>query len=295
MSLSGSLLLLAALLPDQAPATDFAYNFRSGVLPSPDRMALAGVDKTVEVTPEEGGLRIKILGNRTLDGVGMETKFPLTGDFEITASYEILSAEPPTKGYGVGVNLAIMPADWQHKMATLFRNWTVENGSIFQTRIKLTEPMPLDEYHWEPTETLKGQLRLRREGTSLSYLVNEGLGQPFREINRVEYGTDNIDRVRLVANTGRGPGKLDVRLLDVQMHWGGLPDHDATAPVLAVADTDSGAEAAPVDARKSRQLWPLVAGLLFLLTVSFLTFYLLQKRRVKAAEAATVSKADNLS
>src|SRR5262249_55312445 len=142
-----------------------------------------------------------------------------------------------TKGYGVGVVLAISPSDYQSKTAALSRLWTVQEGSGFQPRINLAGPPSVNETGWRPSEATKGQLRLRREGARLFYLINEEPGQPFQEISQADYGADSVDRVRLVANSGRSPAALDVRLLDVQMHWGGLPDHAATAPSGGVVNT----------------------------------------------------------
>jgi hypothetical protein len=233
MTFFRSLLVLALLLPGQASGADFVHDFRRGNMPPRDRMVLNGMDSMVEATPEDGGLRIKILANRGKAGAGMQTKFSLTGDFEITASYEILSADKPTKGYGVGVYLTISPAAWKDKRAALARCWTVQGGSGFQPVIIISGPEPINKSGWEKSETMTGQLRLRREEAKLFYLVNEGMEQPFREIFQCDYGKDDIDLVRLVANPGSSPAAIDIRLLDVRMRWGGLPNHDKTAPSLA--------------------------------------------------------------
>jgi hypothetical protein len=201
-----------------------------------------GVDKMVEATPEEGGLRIKILANRGKAGAGIQTKFPLTGDFEITVSYEILSADKPTSGYGVGVHLTISPKAWKEKRAALARCWTHQSGSGFQPVIIIAEPQPVNRSGWEKSDTMKGQLRFRREGAKLFYLINEDLGQPFREVFQCEYGTDPIELVRLVANPGNSPAAVDARLLDVRMHWGGLPDHARTAPSVGKVTAGLGAD-----------------------------------------------------
>ncbi len=282
MYLTTSLLVLAAVLPGQAPGQDFTHNFRGGN-PLPERMQLTGHDDLVEVTPEEEGLRIKIAANRGKDGAGVETRFPISGDFEITASYEILSADRPGVGYGVGVNLSISPADWKSKRASLGRFWKVQNGSGFSA-LFMSRAQEANKAAWEPTETLKGQLRLRRAGAKLVYLVNVDLGQPFREICQVEYGTDNIDMFRFVANPGNSPAAVDVRLLDLQMHWGGLPAHDAPVPaagVPAVANAGVG----PAREQRPRNLWWLALLCAFLLGAGALTVYLVQQRKKKATTA----------
>jgi hypothetical protein len=283
MSVYGSLLVLAAALPGQAPDTEFVHSFRHGNMPPPERMTLAGVDELTEITPEEAGLRIKILANRGKDGVGMQTRFPVTGDFEMTASYEILSADRPTEGYGVGFNVTIAPTNWQEKRAAVGRLWMPRSGSGFQALIMLGGPKPVNKYAWDPSETMKGQLRLRREGAKLQYLINDGPGLPFREMFQFEYGTDDVDIVRFVANPGKSAAAVDVRLLDVRMHWGGLPDHPAAAPHLDVVSDGLAAEAATLGARPTWHLWAVLSVLVFLLSAGLLTFYLVQQRRKGAA------------
>jgi hypothetical protein len=280
MTFSSSLLVCALLIPAQASGTEFVHNFRGSNMPSADKMTLAGIGPMVEVEPEEAGLRIKILANRGKDGAGMQTRFSLTGDFEITTSYEILSFDKPARGYGVGFFLTISPSAWKEKRAGLSRIWSVRNGSGFQPLILMSEPEPINKAAWEPSETMKGQLRMRREGAKLCYLVNDDFGKPFREIFQCEYGTDDIDAVRLVANPGNSPAAVDVRLLDVQMYWGALPKHAGTAPPLAAAPVGQVAEE-HTDSKGSLAMTLIIglaATLLVILAVAVF-FYVRQGRR----------------
>jgi hypothetical protein len=279
MSLPSSVLVLAAMAFGQAPANEFNHSFRDKAMPPPEKMELYGMDANVEITPEPEGLRIHILGNRLRDGVGLRTSFPVTGDFEVTATFEILSAEKPTTGYGVGINLALSPSDYK-KTAALSRHWTVNNRSGFQARMNGAGVEGRSE--WEPSETMKGQLRMRREGTMMSFLFNEEPGQPFRELLQAEYGKDNIDAFRLVVNSGKSPAAVDVRILDVHLHWGGLPAHALTAPAPAVGNVGPVVVGEPIVPAKLGQRWPMMLGLLFLLSVGLLMFYLVHSRKRKA-------------
>jgi hypothetical protein len=268
--------VIAAAIPGQALGADFSHDFRGSRMPAADLMTLTGVDTMSEITPEEGGLRIKVQPGRGKDGVGIQTRFPLTGDFEITASYEILSADKPTTGYGVGFNLMIAPVDWKNKRAILARYWTAQGGSGLQAIIMLKEPKPFQDAAWEPAETMKGQLRLRREGERLSYLVNEDLGKPFREMFRFDYGADEVHSVRFVANPGRSPVAVDMRLLDVQIHWDGPPPHAALALAVAVVEKSQAAEAP-----RGRRLWPLLLVFFLATCIGLLAVYLVQRRNKK--------------
>jgi hypothetical protein len=42
---------------------------------------------------------------------GLEIKTTLRGDFEITAGYELLRADQPKEGYGVGFELFVHPSE----------------------------------------------------------------------------------------------------------------------------------------------------------------------------------------
>jgi hypothetical protein len=285
MTLSDALLILATVLPGQADVQEFSHNFRGRRMPPAERMDLAGLDPMVEVTPEEEGLRIKVHADRGRDGVGLQSRLRLTGDFEITASYEILSADLPTRGYGVGVNLSVSPGDWKNKRAGIARYWTVRNGSGFQSMIlDRTAPKPVEQFAWEPSETRQGQLRLRREGATLLYLVNEGLGQPFREVFHCDYGVEDIDMLRLVANPGNSPAAVDVRLFDIQLYWGGLPARPATAATPEVPVAGPPGEEGP--AHPPRHRWTLaLCSLVLLLGAGAITLVLVQRRRGRAAHS----------
>src|SRR5438105_9867666 len=56
------------------------------------------------VTWGPAGARLMLpAGQGKLPAAGLATNFQVKGDFEITASYEIINADLPTEGYGNGV------------------------------------------------------------------------------------------------------------------------------------------------------------------------------------------------
>jgi regulation of enolase protein 1 (concanavalin A-like superfamily)/predicted RNA-binding Zn-ribbon protein involved in translation (DUF1610 family) len=66
-----------------------------------------------------------------------------------------------------------------------------------------------------------GKLRLKRTGTTLSYLWAPGAtGEAFRTIHQCDFGPEPIQSVRLTAVTGRQPRKVDVRLIDLRVRSG---------------------------------------------------------------------------
>src|SRR5207249_3434674 len=81
------------------------HDFRSD-LSLPDWLAMDGPTQDAVIDPADGGLRIKLpAARRSYQPVGVATKLLFSGDFEITAGFELLSAARPAGGYGVGVSL----------------------------------------------------------------------------------------------------------------------------------------------------------------------------------------------
>jgi hypothetical protein len=74
-----------------------------GIEPSGPLSSLAKAD--------EQGLRIAIPAKTNCRGVGVYTRFGVHGDFEITASFEILKADKPREGGGVGPELYLRTVD----------------------------------------------------------------------------------------------------------------------------------------------------------------------------------------
>src|SRR5262245_24398374 len=57
---------------------------------------------------ESGGARVTMPGGEgKLQTAGVAAQFKIKGDFEITTSYEIIKADKPDEGYGVGVSMFV--------------------------------------------------------------------------------------------------------------------------------------------------------------------------------------------
>jgi hypothetical protein len=96
--------------PNQQPGplgSTFYRDFRNRRGPDVS-LDVIGPDAESALRPEDAGLRITLPANReNTDKVGLQLTAPIKGDFEITGGYEILDAEQPKTGYGVGVELFI--------------------------------------------------------------------------------------------------------------------------------------------------------------------------------------------
>src|SRR5262249_18188112 len=83
--------------------------------------------------------------------------------------------------------------------------------------------------NWPATSAKKGTFRLVRTGTILYYLVAEGDKPEFRQINQVEFGSEDLEMARLAAVTGGSPTAVDVLWKDIDLRAEGLPGLPDTA------------------------------------------------------------------
>lgn len=74
-----------------------------------------------------------------------------------------------------------------------------------------------------PTEATSGKLRIKRQGTTLHFLVAEGDSDTFEEIWSVEFVPDDVASVPLAADPGRSKAPLEVKLIDFQVRADSLP------------------------------------------------------------------------
>src|SRR5262249_28486074 len=130
---------------------------------------LGGPDPDNEMKLEDEGLRITLAADRPQNWVAeVHPNVPLIGDFEFTATYELLSAQQPVKGYGVGVNLTIQDKQQRKIFAKVSRVNRPNVGSVY-----FAEHWPPYDARTRPSDAKSGQLRLTRVGETLYFLVSE--------------------------------------------------------------------------------------------------------------------------
>jgi hypothetical protein len=155
--------------------------------------------------PEARGLRIIIPYHQgdQKPNVGFGPTFEIQGDFEITASYELLGAEEPDVGMGVGANFYMLARGGRHS-ASLRRCVNPDGEQVYFVSCVLPDESGNRSLNVKffPAETRSGQLRLARNGSSLRYLVAEEKEDRFRELQRVDnFGTAPIGLLRVEAVT----------------------------------------------------------------------------------------------
>jgi phage FluMu protein Com len=236
----------------EKPLREFYQDFRGGRSLN-SSLKLIGPDVDAVTKQEDLGLRITLPKDRAVNGgVAVMTLFSLAGDFEVTGSYELLSADQPAKGYGVGVSLNLETNEARDKFAKVARAMRVKDGSVYVTEYWRNEPPKDYKTFSVKTEARAGKLRLVRAGSKICFLVADGAGNDFREIKQQEFGTDDIADVRFVVADSGSPGNaVDARLIDLKIRASKLsPD-----PVAA------GGPAADGPVKSADRGW-LVAALL---------------------------------
>lgn len=220
----GALFLSCAAV---SAAEEFQKSFLGGESGEP-MLTLTSPDaaKYAKTTPE-GYLFTLPASPAPLAPVGLLTQFRVRGDFEISASYEIVEIDPPTSGYGCGASLFVMCGS--REGATVARFSLPKTGDVIATDRMSPDGVKRDK-HDVKTMTARsqsGKLRLVREGRTLKYLMAEGDGD-FQEVRRENFVKSDLTTIRLAADTGLSTGKLVVRFGDFSVRAKALPLGPAT-------------------------------------------------------------------
>jgi hypothetical protein len=174
------------------------------------------------VKPDKAGLRFTV-PNRLGQGVTVLTKFGVAGDFEITASFEAVSRERPSTGWGMGPELYVKPPGGWEKFASAGR-FLRTDATVYSLvhGYKAGNEQKYDA-GTIPTESKTGRFRLVRTGPTLHYQVAEGESKPFRELFATEFGTEPLEFVRLGAVTGGSQKAVEILWKDLQVRAESLP------------------------------------------------------------------------
>jgi hypothetical protein len=227
---SGFLLLQAGLPEQEPPVVEFYQDFRGAAPPLP-QLDLFGPNVLDVLTFDEQGARITLPGNRPpkqSGAVGIGTLFPVTGDFEITAGYELLSAEQPSTDKPVGIALTVQTDARLTRFARVGRFFHYRAGSVYWAEAWNKEPPASSRVVTQPTEVRRGKLRLVRQGAVLSHLVADAGEDTFRELYQWEFGTNEVIIVRLLATNYDTPVGVDARLVDLRIRARSMK-HDPAA------------------------------------------------------------------
>jgi hypothetical protein len=208
------------------------------------------------MTPEPAGLRFTAPN-------GMPNSLPISiqygkrisGDFQATFSYEILSGVKGNEKEGPGPQFYLM-LETPVRDGISF-NRQIRDGVDVMTVVHLADQVDdkgnkgRKTQHYRQAivspEIAKGRLRLIRQGADLTSQFAEGDG-PFQEVGSFPIGTEDVRLLRIAADP-RGRRGIDMRVFDFELT---VPASGAAAP------------APPPAPRRERLYWTLAGICLFL-------------------------------
>jgi RNA polymerase sigma factor (sigma-70 family) len=266
------------------PITELYQDFRGSKMPLPP-LAKFGVRADEATRPDDRGLHIAVEANaEQTQRIGIRLDRPVQGDFEITAGYEIVRADQPENGHGVGVCLIADLASAQGEVLELMRAGRVNEGQVYGCCRKTVESGKENFFHrWHPTASRAGHLRITRMGGELTYSVREGGADTFKELLKIPCGTEDVKQVLLAANMGFAPNSIDVFLKDLRI---GRPGDATTRVVPEASEPRAEAPTAPTRGRFHIILVGLLGLALLLATIGFVLYYGRRRKVVEDVAAA---------
>lgn len=241
--------VLAAAGPsagDEAPLVERHFDFQGRQFDNTRlRPVVQGTVKLLQ--PDPKGLRVVIPAADKSDKVAVKALCVPQGDFEITASFELVRIEKPKMGFGVGPSIYIRFKSAGEDSLTLSRRARVKEGEVFTTyyaKTVRTTSEKSDKSEKGQTSDKKrnqhvriaaakqqtGRLRIVRSGAMLHYFVVDGPGEEFWEIDRVPTVTNDVEELWLTLERGGAPAAAEVIWKDMVVRAqsfrgeGGRPD-----------------------------------------------------------------------
>jgi len=206
----------------------FYQNFQSPNFPPSTVLGIAnGEGEQKIVRRESSGVRILVSGKPSgFPPFGVAPRFRISGDFEITASYELLKLDKPASGYGVSVSLWAMTDTPSVDAATVSRAHRPWDGNVWVADKgwwDVSEKKYNHDGQASPTQSKAGKLRLVRMGPVMHYLVADGDSDEFRELRQVSFNEEDISQIFVGVDTGGSHGPVEVLLKDLRIHAEELP------------------------------------------------------------------------
>lgn len=217
-----------ARAPAPAPAkprlaAEFHQDFRDSAF-DPRTMARVGGYSEQFVRTDRDGLRIRIpAGLNNPEAVGVAPRCRIRGDFEITASFTMVKADRPIRGYGVAATLWAETNTITHEAVTIERGIVPQEGERFtSTRISGFSSERKYDVRRAPAKSRAVKLRMERVGSKVTTSFADGK-EPFRVLRTVELGPEDLTLVRLAAETGMSDHAVEILLEDLTIRAEALP------------------------------------------------------------------------
>jgi Protein of unknown function (DUF1583) len=209
---------------------EYHQDFRGGKFDN-KTLRLVGGRAEELVTAERDGLRIRMpAGRKNPAAVGVVPRFRIRGDFEITATFTILAADNPIRGYGVAATLWAETDTLTEEAVTIERGIIPNEGERF-TSTRISGPQENRKYDVRRAraKSRSGKIRMERVGSMVTTSYADG-DQPFRKLRTVELGPEELALVRAAAETGVSDHAVDVQFEELTIRAQALPGYVAAKP-----------------------------------------------------------------
>jgi len=179
----------------------------------------SGDERNLDVIP--AGVKFSCAGQREFLQCGVAANLEVQGDFDITASFDLLIADVAENGSG-GMSLELVFDDDDMTESEIYRGFVRQKGQADRQIVQLhfaRKPVAGVRQTFLGTfseESNAGRLRLIRHGKMLHCLIAEGDSPNFRHVSSEKVGTANLtpDGIRLMAAT-MGASRASVVLKDL--------------------------------------------------------------------------------
>jgi hypothetical protein len=203
-----------------ADPQNFYQDFRNA-LPLQSELTFTGPNIATNAAPGLEGLHLTLPAGRTNTApVGLQGKFEIVGDCEMTGGYELLAADAPTNKYSfVGVNL--YAAQYGGKGHVKFGRYdTLERGQLYMAQITDRDKPREQQTQTKlfPTKAQAGELRIARKGSTVSFSVKDSTtGGAFKELLQADFNSNPLGPIRFVLTTNDEPVGAEARLIDLHV------------------------------------------------------------------------------
>ena len=199
----------------RAPPTEITESFDRGEF---DRMRWFLNNTSVAVTQvdfSQKKMRLVIPpGPDKRPLMGLDSRFGVEGDFDISVDYSIRSLPKPEKEW-VNLSIFIIGPDG---MAAMTRTHNAKSGQGYSMWFQPSEGSKAKGSARDvSTQDKVGTLRLARVGKELRYYAAAAGGQPQKEIGTVDFGDRPIDKVAFQVFTPASKAPIDIEFDNISV------------------------------------------------------------------------------
>jgi serine protease Do len=196
---------------------------------------------------DEKGLSISCPAGRQKlrQDTGLYTEFSIRGDFEVMVSFEILKADRPSAGTGVGPVLVASDQYGANAVSLACRLLPDGKTMFLSDRSQRVQGKATHKVNSLPSAAMTGKLRLERRGALVRCRICEGDNPEFVTVAELPFGRADVHTISVCGSTGESDSGLELRLLEFTVRaeaFPGLSEPPAAAAGIQRLDAGQSAE-----------------------------------------------------